>query len=330
MISAYNVVEHLQNHAPVTDQPDKDKKQDNLQDLLSQQSASSNHSSSTLEPSKKVERPQKAASVPKLQDELVRAADAASSAPRARKEATRGNSGNAQPSLQEMLHTGAQGNTGKRPSQADKSANQSVAHESLQALLSGAPNRAESPTKSATRSSKTRPIEPTNMNSSVDTQLAKQSSPQAVAPATLTNPDDPTTSAQRKGSKRMLWLVGLIGMVSLVVWLSAFMQPEAEPNLLKRLAKGAEDHHELLGEYPQHLSDLKEFPDNALEWPIEYWQARNAHGLTEIFWINEGATFQIIIRIGPEAWLYDHDGRVREISADTIPQAISGDSEDQL
>ena len=88
---------------------------------------------------------------------------------------------------------------------------------------------------------------------------------------------------------------------------------EGSAGVLQSLAKAVEQHRSQSGSLPEQLSGLAGFPKNAVEWPAKYWNARDAAGRTEIFWMPNGHRhYHIVLRQGAEVWIFnDQEGKPR-------------------
>lgn len=79
-----------------------------------------------------------------------------------------------------------------------------------------------------------------------------------------------------------------------------------EPDrILYDLADEVTRYEEETGTYPTSLRQLASFPTDHLEWAIENWDLRNAEGLGEVIWVDEGVGFAIILRNRFGIWVYD-------------------------
>lgn len=291
--------------------------------MLNQQSTVGRNSSDRQHAAKQIVPPVKETPSPGLREELARTSETNPSGMQIPAPITPGPSAKNQESLQELLRGGESKKNSSPENKRGAQPIHATAHESLQELLSGTPSRVHSSAKPAKKKSATRPDDKPAVDHSLQGQLNGQQTAKTGHSPKSVKTTPRKTSRNRNWLRRIGMAIAILGMVSVGIWISSLREPATEPNILELLAASAEEYHATLGKYPEHLSDLDTFPERALEWPLHYWVARNAHGLTEIFWINEGATFRIIIRIDSEAWLYDQDGSIREIPADSA-QPVPG------
>lgn len=108
------------------------------------------------------------------------------------------------------------------------------------------------------------------------------------------------------------WAMALLLVISIALWWPE--RPlEGSAGVLQRLAKAVEQHRSQSGSLPEQLSGLEGFPKDAVEWPAKYWNARDAAGRTEIFWIPNGHRhYRIVLRQGAEVWIFnDQEGKPR-------------------
>lgn len=108
------------------------------------------------------------------------------------------------------------------------------------------------------------------------------------------------------------WAMALLLVIGLVFWWTE--RPlEGSAGVLQSLAKAVEQHRSQSGSLPEQLSVLEGFPKDAVEWPAKYWNARDAAGRTEIFWMPNGHRhYHIVLRQGAEVWIFnDKEGKSR-------------------
>ena len=118
------------------------------------------------------------------------------------------------------------------------------------------------------------------------------------------------------------WFVRVIGIVGLGVVLGAafwwHQPPSAGPaGTLQALAQAVEQYRQANhGQLPVQLSKLGAFPHDAVEWPAQYWSARDAAGRVEIVWIPQGGGhYSIAHRQGNAIWVYsEREGKSRQAS----------------
>jgi hypothetical protein len=108
-------------------------------------------------------------------------------------------------------------------------------------------------------------------------------------------------------SPRNLTIIA-VAMILLVVGAAmgwwANHQPSGPAGTLHELAKAAEHYRRSHnGQLPKELATLEAFPKDAVEWPLRYWNARDAAGRTEIIWVPmHSGHYRIVLRQGSEAW----------------------------
>jgi len=75
-------------------------------------------------------------------------------------------------------------------------------------------------------------------------------------------------------------------------------------NTLNEITKDVERYRSVHpGELPNELAGLASFPKGAIEWPLRYWNARDAMGRTEIIWVPQRTNhYRIVVRQGDEVW----------------------------
>jgi hypothetical protein len=60
---------------------------------------------------------------------------------------------------------------------------------------------------------------------------------------------------------------------------------------------------------------MASFPKGAVEWPLHYWNARDAAGRTEIIWVPRGQQYSLLLRQGKEAWIVsDREPKPKQIA----------------
>ncbi|WP_444995501.1 hypothetical protein [Aliikangiella sp. IMCC44359] len=94
---------------------------------------------------------------------------------------------------------------------------------------------------------------------------------------------------------------------------------EKSPNStsLENLTIAIDTYYQKNGFFPDKLSNLPEFPKNAVEWPIEYWNIHNTDGLTEFFWIAyDKNDYTIIMRKDNKAWMFEYGKSIRSVPID--------------
>lgn len=298
------------------EKPDKPEPDQNLQDLLRQQSGSKTPAANLKPSANAASRPSKKNPGSDLQEQLARVSGAPPSQHRAAQQATKANTDSQQPSVQELLHASEPGHEKGNPKATTKGVSTTPSNDNLQELLTGAPSAKKlAPANAAGYSNAS--AKAAGLNHPTKQEVKEKQPAPSPGGKRVKTARQHDAQAAASGQKRLGIALILLCSISAGVWMYTALKPaETQPNVLIALAQGAEEYRRLNGSYPEHLSGLDTFPEHALEWPLHYWEARNAHGLAEIFWVNEGTRFQIIIRIGSEAWLYDHDGRVRSVPAD--------------
>jgi hypothetical protein len=101
--------------------------------------------------------------------------------------------------------------------------------------------------------------------------------------------------------------MGLIVALALLLaavgygWLQQRLTDSA--TVLRDLASAVEQHRSKHnGVLPESLARMEAFPKGAVEWPLRYWNARDASGRTEIIWVRQKAHYRIMLRQGSETW----------------------------
>lgn len=87
--------------------------------------------------------------------------------------------------------------------------------------------------------------------------------------------------------------------------------------ILEQLSDAIAEEKALTGSWPEQIQFFAAFPENAIEWPLEFWQARNIEGKAEIFWEpRDEINFFIIYRDANQAWLKENGQPVRSVPAE--------------
>ena len=107
----------------------------------------------------------------------------------------------------------------------------------------------------------------------------------------------------------------LLAVSALGLWQTSQPSLSGHPATLQQLAQSVEQfRHSRNGRLPEQLSNLENFPKNAVEWQLTHWRARDAAGRTEVFWAPNGTRhYRIVLRHGSEVWVYnDIDGKSKQ------------------
>lgn len=134
-----------------------------------------------------------------------------------------------------------------------------------------------------------------------------------------TEPVEPTGQPAQVSASRSLRVLAIAGALAVLAaaWVWHGKQPSltGHPATLHDLAQGVEHYRsEHSGSLPGELSNLAQFPKNAVEWQLRHWKARDAAGRTEILWAPNGSKhYRIVLRHGSEVWVYnDIDGQSKQ------------------
>lgn len=134
-----------------------------------------------------------------------------------------------------------------------------------------------------------------------------------------------TTSGQLPGWFRRIGVPAAVAV--LVILLAAFaFQHLTAPKLRQvespvaqfalDMAFALERYREENGLLPAQLSQLPEFPGNAIEWRIDQYPVKLAEPRQEFFYLDLPAGFIVISRKGNEAWSYtEEDNSLRQVPA---------------
>ena len=110
-------------------------------------------------------------------------------------------------------------------------------------------------------------------------------------------------------------LVLALLVVAFGVWRNLQTVLTGHPATLHALAQAVEQYRSSHnGSLPEQLSNLEQFPKNAVEWQVKHWKARDAAGRTEIMFAPNGSKhYRIVLRQGSEVWVYnDTDGSSKQ------------------
>jgi hypothetical protein len=106
--------------------------------------------------------------------------------------------------------------------------------------------------------------------------------------------------------------VGVLLLGSVGLWRWSSTHHSGPSGTLHELAKEAEQYRASHnGQWPKELAALEAFPKDAVEWPLRYWNARDAAGRTEIIWVPQSDShYRIVLRQGSEVWtVTDREGK---------------------
>lgn len=116
-------------------------------------------------------------------------------------------------------------------------------------------------------------------------------------------------------------LIGLLAVVVIGFLISQKGQqqlPEsAVAQQLMDIVKGIEKYQLKNDRTPKKLSDLPEFPENAVEWPVDQYQIQLEASALELFYFEDVEGYVVMSRYGDEAWMYTEKGEpaLRQVPA---------------
>lgn len=86
---------------------------------------------------------------------------------------------------------------------------------------------------------------------------------------------------------------------------------------LMDIVKGIEKYQLRNDRAPEKLSDLPEFPENAVEWPVDRYQIQLEASAFELFYFEDMEGYVVMSRYGDEAWMYTEKGEpaLRQVPA---------------
>ena len=120
------------------------------------------------------------------------------------------------------------------------------------------------------------------------------------------------TSLRRFGLPALV--VVLVLGVAAALWFP--QRPSGPAGTVQILAQAVEQYRSTRnGSLPPELSALDAFPKGAVEWPLRFWNARDAAGRIEIFWIPQrDGHYRIVLRQGGEVWtVSDRENKPKRI-----------------
>jgi hypothetical protein len=135
----------------------------------------------------------------------------------------------------------------------------------------------------------------------------------------------PVSDSITAGEARKRIIQRMLGLILLLItlfaagyywWLPAPPKPVGPAAILNNLATAIEQHKsQHSGQLPVSLSTMASFPKGAVEWPLHYWNARDAAGRTEIIWVPRGQQYSLLLRQGKEAWIVsDREPKPKQIA----------------
>jgi hypothetical protein len=151
---------------------------------------------------------------------------------------------------------------------------------------------------------------------STGSPVKPQAMPDAIRPEDLANQRQTKTSADvvpaphrlRPKLAKLGMLILALVVVSLLVFQflprkTAVSSPIASQ--VSELAAAVDAYYKQNGVLPKKLTDLPEFPEGAIQWPVENYGLRSTDNSPEFFFGDEsGYTYYIIGRQGEEAWAF--------------------------
>lgn len=146
-----------------------------------------------------------------------------------------------------------------------------------------------------------------------------------LLPEVVPDRSSPTNSAPVARNRRLFLAAALLFVLiaaGALRWRNAPEPPVVPQDILHSLVTGIEAYRDLHGgQLPETLAGLAAFPADAIEWPPEYWNARNLLGRDEIIWL-PGAdnSYRIVLRRGSDVRLYSSlDETTKDIGAGRVP-----------
>ncbi|MEY3372749.1 MAG: hypothetical protein RLZZ537_1217 [Pseudomonadota bacterium] len=151
---------------------------------------------------------------------------------------------------------------------------------------------------------------------STGSPVKPQAMPDAIRPEDLANQRQTKTSAavvpvprlSRPKLAKLGMLILALVVVSLLVF--QFLPPKTAvsspiASQVSELAAAVDAYYKQNGVLPKKLTDLPEFPEGAIQWPVENYGLRSMDNSPEFFFGDEsGYTYYIIGRQGEEAWAF--------------------------
>lgn len=140
-------------------------------------------------------------------------------------------------------------------------------------------------------------------------------------------PEDKITRGNKKSridedTNRKFINFTLIGLLIVIVvgftlkYQTQKMLPESALAQQLMLIAGGIDRYRLENNRsPKRLSVLPEFPDGAVEWPVDQYNIQLESNALELFYWEDARGYILILRFGGEAWMYTEKGipKIRQV-----------------
>ena len=116
-------------------------------------------------------------------------------------------------------------------------------------------------------------------------------------------------------------LIGLLAAIVIGFLISQKGQQQLPESVVAQklmdIVKGIEKYQLKNDRTPKKLSDLPEFPENAVEWPVDRYQIQLEASALELFYFEDMAGYVVMSRYGDEAWMYTEKGEpvLRQVPA---------------
>ena len=133
------------------------------------------------------------------------------------------------------------------------------------------------------------------------------------------NTTSQSTQARDTGGhnkNRKVFSFALIGLLA-VTFTVLFMRYQTQESLpesavaqqLMSIVNGIENYRLERNRMPEMLAELPEFPQGAIEWPVDQYDIQLETSALELFLLKDSTGYIVMSRYGNEAWMYTEKGK---------------------